>query len=472
MLFRWERSQEQLRPLGLDWVQFSADVARSLADWQSYKKEAQSYSINHSYNFELSNTSYEDNAMVHEKHTRVLGFDARPFPKSHKEKSPLTHSQKKRSNIKVAWIAGKKTENTWIKCTSMHIQRENCKVGMLRWKQDSVTMQNTVNHVTWMHRYFREGWQVSKAQNIVMAVNQHTEYHLAVKIVIEREQEQRIAGVIPRRKNNKHTHELRRLLNGMACGRVRGGIRRGSGLKFSLHDGFSAEFKWLRLIHDKRTSERGVRTPTRHKPRVSSCTSSFCHGAIVIVQVFKSRLCHLLSASGVRSLLGASRTDSLWCCCIAVALRVATTVSRRGTSLCVHSTLHTVHCERFPWFGGYRHTPFSKGMRQSTIQLLAEMYWQETSSHAGTTRRTHHKKFDEQFFSCLSAVRSNWFCDTKEISNFVVRQVESASGGELHADALYVLEDMRILSWDWNFRSKASETTCLQKGHAVNLKRL
>ena len=35
----------------------------------------------------------------------------------------------------------------------------------------------------------------------------------------------------PYRKNNKHTHLLRRRLNGMAGGRVRGGIRRGSGLK-------------------------------------------------------------------------------------------------------------------------------------------------------------------------------------------------------------------------------------------------
>ena len=71
-----------------------------------------------------------------------------------------------------------------------------------------------------------------------MPVKQHTEYHLAVKIVREREQEQRIAVAAPSRKNIKHTHLLRRRLNELAGGRDRGGISRGSGLNNSHHDAF------------------------------------------------------------------------------------------------------------------------------------------------------------------------------------------------------------------------------------------
>ena len=54
-----------------------------------------------------------------------------------------------------------------------------------------------------------------------------------MKVVKEHEQEQMKAGGTLCRKNNKHTHLLRRRLNGMVGGRVRGEMSRGNGKKIS-----------------------------------------------------------------------------------------------------------------------------------------------------------------------------------------------------------------------------------------------
>ena len=103
------------------------------------------------------------------------------------EESP-TQSPAKRSCMKDALIAGKKTKHSGIKCSSTDIQKKNCKAGTLEWEENSVFMQNVNHHVKQVNRYIREVWKWSKARTSPTLVKQHTERHR------EREQEQRIAG--------------------------------------------------------------------------------------------------------------------------------------------------------------------------------------------------------------------------------------------------------------------------------------
>ena len=88
-------------------------------------------------------------------------------------------------------------------------------------------------------------------------------------IVRAREHEQKIQGAATCRKNNKHTHLLRRHLNGMASGRVGGGTSRGSGRKNNPMMGFCKV-------------QVPPMNPCRpYKPHLSSCTSNLCHGNLM-----------------------------------------------------------------------------------------------------------------------------------------------------------------------------------------------
>ena len=81
------------------------------------------------------------------------GYWARDHFRRPTGKGVVTQSPKKRTNRKVAWIAGKKTKDTGIKCSSMDVQKKSCKAGMLKWKQYSVSMKNTVKHINYVNRY-------------------------------------------------------------------------------------------------------------------------------------------------------------------------------------------------------------------------------------------------------------------------------------------------------------------------------
>ena len=84
---------------------------------------------------------------------------------------------------------------------------------------------------------------IKQSVNVALPVKQHTEYHLGVKFVRKSEQEHGISRGDPSRKSNKHTHLLIRRLNGMAGGRVRGGMSCGSGLKDGPDDVMFSEFE-------------------------------------------------------------------------------------------------------------------------------------------------------------------------------------------------------------------------------------
>ena len=58
-------------------------------------------------------------------------------------------------------------------------------------------MQSTINHVNYVNRYIREGLKLKQSEGNAIPVTQHTGYHLALKVVKEREQEQRSAGGNP-----------------------------------------------------------------------------------------------------------------------------------------------------------------------------------------------------------------------------------------------------------------------------------
>ena len=98
--------------------------------------------------------------------------------------------------MKGEWIAGKKTKNTGIKCSSMDIQKASCKAGMLKWKHSETVQKYR------QPRQLREQTHSSKLKTrqikgCAMPIKQHPEFHLVVKVVREREQEQGIAGGNP-----------------------------------------------------------------------------------------------------------------------------------------------------------------------------------------------------------------------------------------------------------------------------------
>ena len=95
------------------------------------------------------------------------------------------------------------------------------------------------------------------------------------------------------------------------------------------------------MIHCRRTSEREVKTPTPHKPLLSSCISSYRHSNLF----FSSQdigIC--FNPKVVRSLLCVSRTDMLgFCGCSVIALRIATAVlgrRMRSISIPLYYTAH------------------------------------------------------------------------------------------------------------------------------------
>ena len=128
--------------------------------------------------------------------------------------------------------------------------------------------------------------KIMQNEGKTLPAKQHSQYHLAVKIVKEREHEQRIAGETLCRENSKQTHLLRLRLKGMAGGQVRGGINRGKRTNNSTIACSPKQVGVPLMIHCWRTSEQMEKPPTPHKPRLSSCTSSskLLHNNIVQVK--------------------------------------------------------------------------------------------------------------------------------------------------------------------------------------------
>ena len=94
--------------------------------------------------------------MAHQK-IRAVGLwcvtiSANAQGKESPTQSPETYMGR-RSCMKDALIAWKKTKYTRIKCSSTDIQKENCKAGTLEWEKASVIMQDTINHIDHMNRF-------------------------------------------------------------------------------------------------------------------------------------------------------------------------------------------------------------------------------------------------------------------------------------------------------------------------------
>ena len=163
-------------------------------------------------------------------------------------------------------------------------------------------------------------------------------------MVKERKQEQGIAGGNPKQEEQQGHSIFVVVSMGWLVDEFVVGIYRGSGNnKFTMT---SSNVEVPLMTHRWRTPQWGVKTPIPHKPHLSSCKSSFCHGNVVQV---KTPACCSLSAVQVSAL-----------CFLAFAYCNGST--RKGKSLCAHT--HTLHCERTPWICGYgRHTPLmTKGL--------------------------------------------------------------------------------------------------------------
>ena len=106
---------------------------------------------------------------------------------------------------------------------------------------------------------------------------QHTECLSAIQVVRGREQKRKRAGSTHMQEEQQAHHFFRRRLVGVAGGRVRGGVSRGSGLKYRPQDGHFSQFERLQWsTQSGPPSGRWKRPP--HKQHLStSCTASYCH---------------------------------------------------------------------------------------------------------------------------------------------------------------------------------------------------
>ena len=104
---------------------------RSSISWLTKVQE----SFNHLYNLELSQKSKEDNAMAQQMHVSIGQRFATPLPKNHKTRR---------------WAKRRRTQMF----INGHTKR-SAKLGISSEKQDSVTMQNAVNHINYENRYFQ-----------------------------------------------------------------------------------------------------------------------------------------------------------------------------------------------------------------------------------------------------------------------------------------------------------------------------
>ena len=318
---------------------------------------------------------------------------------------------------------------------------------MLKWKQDSVTMRSTTTSIAWTDTW-RQAENKAKRR---MRYPSKAELWLSSgsEIVREREQEQMTAGATPSRMNNKHTHHFRCRLIWIVGGRVRGGISRGRGLEMVSTMAFVTVQVTPMITTSGHPSDEW--TPTHHKPRL----------CLLALQVLSQLNCYCSSqdfsicfqCQVVRSLFGASRADTLWfCCCIVVVWCIATTVFGKD-SRCV-SIPHSIHCncERTLWW-----------LQTDTFFIRYETRCNSMVRSNVLTRNGHATPMPLggnvtrssmiSVFQAFTSVFSDRYCDTMEMSNSQVRQVESAGKGNFAQTRCVDLENMRIFSWDWNLKS-------------------
>ena len=86
---------------------------------------------------------------------------------------------------------------------------------------------------------------------------------------LEREKGQRKAGCNSMQEEQQAHPSSSSSYHWDGCGRVRGGISRGSGLKNSHHDGFG-KVQVTPMIHCKRPAGWELKAPTPHKPHLCS----------------------------------------------------------------------------------------------------------------------------------------------------------------------------------------------------------
>ena len=101
------------------------------------------------------------------------------------------------------------------------------------------------------------------------------------------------------------------------------------------------------MIHNKRTFEWEMTTPTPHKPHLSSCTSSF-----FLSNHFSSEDFFICFWPTVDRSLSFSVREIMLLHCYCLAHCGGSTLERKVV-VCPFRT-HTLHCERTPWFGGHR----------------------------------------------------------------------------------------------------------------------
>ena len=320
----------------------------------------------------------------------------------------------------------------------MDIQKKDCKVGMLKWKQDSVTLQSTTTSIAWTDTL---GQAENKAKRR-MRYPSKAELWLSSgsEIVREREQELMIAGGSPKQDEQQTypSFSLSSHLDGWWTSSW--WDKSWPWIGNGLHDGFCHSSSDSD-DHYKRTSERRVNTHTSQTTFVSSCTSSFCHSAIVIVQV------RILAFA--RSF---SSRVSAWC--------FAHRHSERKVVVCPYHTPYTalrahslVATDRYIF-----HTLWDQVQFNGSEQCIVK----KRSSHADATRRKAHKQFDDQFISSIyvSIFRSVlWYCGNVEFAG-------EASGicrqREFRADALYGLGEyenifLRLEPQELSIRNNISE---------------
>ena len=461
----WEKSQAQLRLLKKTkaaksmfnefFVPKEADEEQFLQMWReawridsiTRKRALKSQlrkaakSINHTYNFAFSNRSDEANARAHQK-IRHVGHWCATLSDDAQGKGSPTQSPNIRCFSKVAWIAGKKTEDTGIKCSSTDIQKKSCKAGSLKWEKDLGDHAEYHQPLHSREQIHSGRLNIKHSEGNALPVKQqaHQVSSGPKDCLKESEQEPRMAGGNPMQEEQQ---------------------ARPSSSSSSQWDGWWRSSWWDKSVqckesvHDGLYSEAGVPLmircgwiSERDNPHLSSCTSSF-----LSEQYCSSQDCGIcLSAAAQVSALCFAHRRSWILLGQCYRLACCDGSTRKKVIVCPHHT-HTLRTSDTPRFCGHRrHTPFTGYVPKEELRWIEEIYWWE----AAQPRRFFWEEMSQGVWWAIhfQHFRHLQMIFTTQWKSRIWRQCKwnLLAGRNVMLTHCMDQEDMKTLSVKWNLR--------------------
>ena len=452
-IIKENRSSNVFVPLERDWEQFSANVERSLADWQPYRKRTlklqvriAAKSFNHPSNFELPNKFDEANGMAHQK-IRYFGLRCVTISTNAQGKESPTHPAEDPTR-RMRWSLGERRNMKESNVHQRTFKRRTAKLGRSKVRRTRWScVISSITSITWAHTFGKaEKW--SKARTCLQWWSRTPEYHLTVWNDRDREQEQRIGGSKPMQEEQQAHPSSSSSSKWMEGGRVRGGINRGCGLKDSPHDGFFFTVWVTPRIRFWRTCEGGVKNTHAAQTTVVFRHLQIRHSS----GICKSRLWHFhfLSLNRQVSALCIAHRHSWILLVQCHRLAYCEGSIREGKLLCVHTT-SPLRTSNTPWFCGWRRHMLLMGGQPKYENKFVEsrrFIGEKRSSHTILGGGNVSSRSMSSSLPAILAEPPDQCYDITEITNPTTMQVEFASWKQHHAaDALYRLGGYETVFW-------------------------